>query len=84
MGRWPRRATSGTSRSNRDALVVLAGAATLRRVINGSGAVVRYLMIGAHNPFDAVEHIDEGRVIVYSAAESALQGERLFFSHDLG
>jgi uncharacterized cupin superfamily protein len=54
------------------------------QVINGSGGVVRYLMTGAHNPFDAVEYIDERRVIVYSTAESALQGERLFFTHELG
>jgi hypothetical protein len=37
----------------------------------------------SHNPFDAVEYIDESRVVVYSFAESALQGERLFFTHEL-
>lgn len=60
-----------------------AGAPGAHQVKNDSAAVVRYLMIGAHNPFDAVEYIDESRVVVYSVAESALQGERLFFSHDL-
>jgi uncharacterized cupin superfamily protein len=59
------------------------GASGAHQVRNQSPQVVRYLMIGAHNPFDAVEYIDEARVVVYSAAESALQGEPLFFSHDM-
>lgn len=59
------------------------GATGAHQVRNDSPQVVRYLMIGAHNPFDAVEYIDEARVVVYSAADSALQGEPLFFSHDV-
>jgi uncharacterized cupin superfamily protein len=57
------------------------GSSGAHQVKNESEHVVRYLMVGAHNPFDAVEYIDEARVVVYSAAESALQGEPLFFSH---
>jgi hypothetical protein len=52
-------------------------------VRNDSDGVVRYLMIAAHDRFDAIEYIDESRVVVYSVAESALQGEPLFFSHEL-
>jgi uncharacterized cupin superfamily protein len=59
------------------------GAPGAHRVKNHSPQAVRYLMIGAHDPFDAIEYIDESRVVVYSAAESALQGEPLFFSHDV-
>jgi uncharacterized cupin superfamily protein len=59
------------------------GARGAHQVRNESAGVVRYLMIAAHNPFDAIEYIDESRIIVYSVAESALQGERLFFSHEL-
>jgi uncharacterized cupin superfamily protein len=59
------------------------GASGAHQLKNHSPEVVRYLMIGAHNPFDAVEYIDEARVVVYSAADSALQGEPLFFSHDI-
>jgi uncharacterized cupin superfamily protein len=59
------------------------GAPGAHQVKNDSADVVKYLMIAAHNPFDAVEYIDEAKVVVYSVAESSLQGERLFFSHDL-
>ena len=59
------------------------GARGAHQVRNDSSDVVRYLMIAAHNRFDAIEYIDESRVVVYSAAESALQGESLFFSHEL-
>ena len=59
------------------------GAAGAHQVKNDSSGIVRYLMIGAHNPFDAVEYIDESRVVVYSAADSALQGSPLFFSHEM-
>jgi uncharacterized cupin superfamily protein len=59
------------------------GSAGAHQVKNESEHVVRYLMVGSHNPFDAIEYIDEKRVVVYSAAESALQGEPLFFSHDV-
>lgn len=59
------------------------GAAGAHQVKNDSNGVVRYLMIGAHNPFDAIEYIDESRVVVYSAADSTLQGEPLFFSHEM-
>lgn len=40
-------------------------------------------MIAAHHRIDAIEYIDEARVLVYSVAESALQGKSLFFLHDL-
>ena len=59
------------------------GARGAHQVRNESSGVVRYMMIGAHSRFDAIEYIDESRVVVYSMAESALQGERLFFSHEL-
>jgi uncharacterized cupin superfamily protein len=59
------------------------GAKGAHQVRNESPEVVRFLMIAAHNRFDAIEYIDESRVVVYSTAESALQGEALFFSHDL-
>src|SRR5262245_52958564 len=45
------------------------------QVRNDSSGVVRYVMVGSHSRFDAVEYIDESRVVVYSLAESALQGE---------
>jgi uncharacterized cupin superfamily protein len=59
------------------------GAAGAHQVQNVSSGVVRYLMVAAHHDFDAVEYVDEGRVVVYSRAESALMGEALFFSHEL-
>lgn len=59
------------------------GAAGAHQVKNNSSGIVRYLMIGAHNPFDAVEYIDESRIVVYSTADSALQEKPLFFSHDM-
>jgi uncharacterized cupin superfamily protein len=59
------------------------GARGAHQVRNESTGVVRYLMIAAHNAFDAIEYIDESRVVVYSRAESALQPEGLFFSHAL-
>ena len=59
------------------------GASGAHQVRNRSPQVVRYLMIGVHSPVGAVEYIDQARVVVYSAAESALQGEPLFFSHDV-
>jgi uncharacterized cupin superfamily protein len=59
------------------------GAAGAHQLRNDSSEPVRYLMIASHNPYDAVEYIDEARVVVYSAAESALLGKRLFFSHDV-
>ncbi|HZQ64776.1 MAG TPA: cupin domain-containing protein [Gaiellaceae bacterium] len=59
------------------------GANGAHQVRNDSSEVVRYLMIAAHSRFDAVEYIDEARIVVYSLAESALQGERLSFSHEL-
>jgi len=40
-------------------------------------------MIAAHSDVDAIEYIDESRVVVYSLADSALQGKPLFFSHEL-
>jgi len=59
------------------------GARGAHQVRNDSSGVVRYVMVGSHSRFDAVEYIDESRVVVYSLAESALQGERLFFTHEL-
>jgi uncharacterized cupin superfamily protein len=59
------------------------GARGAHQVRNESAGVVRYMMVAVHTRFDAVEYIDESRVVVYSAAKSALQGERLFFSHEL-
>ena len=59
------------------------GAAGAHQVQNRSDGVVRYLMIAAHDPVDAIEYIDESRVVVYSSADSALQGKPLFFSHEL-
>jgi uncharacterized cupin superfamily protein len=59
------------------------GARGAHQVRNESSEVVRYMMIGAHSRFDAIEYVDESRVIVYSGLESALQGEQLFFTHEL-
>ena len=59
------------------------GAEGAHQVRNESAESVRYLMIASHNPFDAIEYVDEGRVIVYSNADSALQGEPLFISHEM-
>jgi uncharacterized cupin superfamily protein len=59
------------------------GARGAHQVRNDSSGAVRYLMTAAHSRFDAVEYVDQSRVVVYSAAESALQGERLFFTHEL-
>jgi len=59
------------------------GAAGAHEVQNRSDGVVRYLMIAAHSDVDAIEYIDESRVVVYSLADSALQGKPLFFSHEL-
>ena len=66
-----------------DVVHFATGAAGAHQLRNESPGVVRYLMIGAHRPFDAIEYIDESRVVVYSASESALQGEPLFLSHEL-
>ena len=59
------------------------GASGAHQVKNDSSEAVKYLMVGAHSPFDAIEYIDESRVVVYSAAESVLQGAPLFFSHEV-
>ena len=59
------------------------GARGAHQVINRSEGVVRYLMIGAHSTLDAIEYVDDSKVVVYSHAESLLQGEPLFFSHEL-
>jgi uncharacterized cupin superfamily protein len=59
------------------------GARGAHQVRNDSPDVVRYLMIAAHGRFDAVEYVDESRIVVYSAAESALQGQPLHFTHEL-
>ncbi len=59
------------------------GAAGAHQVINRSDGVARYLMIGAHSTLDAIEYVDDSRVIVYSHAASLLQGESLFFTHEL-
>lgn len=59
------------------------GARGAHQVLNRSESVVRYLMIGAHSTLDAIEYVDEAKVVVYSHAESLLQGESLFFWHEL-
>ena len=59
------------------------GAAGAHQVINRSDSVVRYLMVAAHSGLDIIEYVDESKVVAYSLADSLLQGERLFFSHEL-
>jgi uncharacterized cupin superfamily protein len=59
------------------------GAKGAHQVLNRSDSVVRYLMVAAHSTFDAIEYVDDGAVVVYSNADSLLQGEPLFFEHEL-
>jgi uncharacterized cupin superfamily protein len=59
------------------------GAGGAHQVINRSGAVIRYLMVAAHGAIDAVEYVDEGRVVVVSHRPSLLQDGPLWFSHEL-
>lgn len=59
------------------------GARGAHQVINRSDGVVRYLMIGAHSTLDAIEYVDDSKIVVYSHADSLLQGEPLFFWHEL-
>jgi uncharacterized cupin superfamily protein len=58
------------------------GAAGAHQVVNRSDEVVRYLMVAAHGAMDAVEYVDEARVLVYSHRKSLVQDGTLFFSHD--
>ena len=59
------------------------GAAGAHQVINHSTAVVRYLMVAAHSDLDIIEYVDESKIVAYSNADSVLQGEPLFFSHEV-
>jgi uncharacterized cupin superfamily protein len=59
-----------------------AGATGAHQVLNRSDEVVRYLMVAAHGAVDAVEYVDEQRVVVYSHRPSLVQDGTLFFSHD--
>lgn len=59
------------------------GADGAHQVLNRSDAPVRYLMVAAHTGTDAIEYVDERRVVVYSKWSSALQPEGLFFTHEL-
>jgi hypothetical protein len=45
--------------------------------------LVRYLMVAAHSNLDLIEYVDEAKVVAYSSADSLLQGEPLFFWHEL-
>ena len=44
---------------------------------------MRYLMVAAHSNLDLIEYVDEAKVVAYSSADSLLQGEPLFFWHEL-
>jgi uncharacterized cupin superfamily protein len=59
------------------------GADGAHQLSNRSEQKVRYLMAAAHTGLDAIEYLDEGRVVVYSRRPSRLQEEGLFFSHEL-
>jgi uncharacterized cupin superfamily protein len=59
------------------------GADGAHQLLNRSDAPVRYLMVGAHTGTDAIEYVDERRVVVYSTWPSVLDAEGLFFTHDL-
>jgi uncharacterized cupin superfamily protein len=59
------------------------GGSGAHQVLNRSDAPVRYLMVAAHTGTDAIEYVDEGQVVVYSNSPSLVQGEGLFFTHDL-
>ena len=59
------------------------GAPGAHQLINRSDAVVRYFMVASHDVVDAIEYVDDGRVIVYSHFDSLVQDGALFFSHDL-
>lgn len=58
------------------------GASGAHQVLNRSSSVVRYLMVAAHSGLDIIEYVDDSKVIAYSNADSLLQGEPLFFSHE--
>lgn len=59
------------------------GAAGAHEVINRSEQTIRYLMVAAHNPLDVIEYVDDSRIVVYSHADSLLQPDGLFFSHEV-
>ena len=59
------------------------GASGAHQVINRSESVVRYVMVAAHGTMDAIEYVDEGRVIVYSHRPSLLQEGGLWMSHSV-
>jgi uncharacterized cupin superfamily protein len=59
------------------------GAEGAHQVLNRSATPVRYLMVAAHSGTDAIEYVDERQVVVYSSAPSLLEGEGLFFTHEL-
>lgn len=60
-----------------------AGAGGAHQVTNRSNAIIRYMMVAAHGPIDAVEFVDESRVVVCSDRESLLQLGPLWVSDGL-